>query len=109
MRTINPYFTAIRQADKIIGDSLKTKARRKKRIKGAVDYLNAVHCYKLVANQQDLGEKKTMTGREAFETNKAFSEIFRDEIGKEIDAGVPFGKTISTLKRWVLAKHEVEM
>jgi hypothetical protein len=50
-----------------------------------------------------------MTGREAFETNKVFSEIFRDEIGKEIDAGVPFGKTISTLKRWVLVKPDVEM
>jgi hypothetical protein len=109
MRTINPYFTAIRQADKIIGDNLRSKVLRKKHNKKAVDYLNAVHCYKLVANQQDLNEEKTMTGREAFETNKAFSEIFRDEIGKEIDAGVPFGKTKSTLKRWVLAKPEVEM
>jgi hypothetical protein len=109
MRTINPYFSAIRQADKFIGDSLRSKAFRKKRIGEKMDYLDDVHDYKLTANQQDLGEEKSMTGREAFQTNKVFSEIFRDEIGKEIDAGVPFGKTNSTLKRWVLAKPEVEM
>lgn len=107
MRTINPYFSAVRHADKIIGDSLRTKARRRKYNDGARTYIAELHRYKLVGKQQDLGEEAVMTGREAKTQNELLVEIYREEIRKEIDAGVKFGETVSVLKRWIIAERSV--
>jgi len=107
MRTINPYFSAIRQADKTIGDSLRTKVFRKKHNKEAYDYLDGTHRYKLVANQSDLGEETIMNGRQAREQNKVLMDIYREDIRAEIDAGVKFGQTTSAMKRWIIVERNV--
>ena len=107
MRTINPYFSAVRRADKIIGDGLRAKARRRKHNEGAHDYLNGTHSYKLTGNQKELGEEMVMTGRQAKAQNEVLMEIYREDIRAEIDAGVKFGQTVSVLKRWVIVERHV--
>lgn len=107
MRTINPYFSAVRRADKIIGDGLRAKARRRKNNEGAHDYLNGTHSYKLTGNQKELGEEMVMTGRQAKAQNEVLMEIYREDIRAEIDAGVKFGQTVSVLKRWVIVERHV--
>jgi hypothetical protein len=107
MTTINPYFSAVRQADKIIGDSLRAKARRRKHNESAHDYLNGTHSYKLVGNQKDLGEEMLMTGRQAKAQNEVLMEIYREDIRAEIEANVKFGQTTSVLKRWVIVDRHV--
>jgi hypothetical protein len=107
MRTINPYFSAVRRADKIIGDSLRAKARRRKHNEGAHDYLNGTHSYKLMGNQKELGEKTVMTGRQAKTQNEVLMEIYREDIRAEIDANVKFGQMVSVLKRWVIVERHV--
>ena len=107
MRTINPYFSAVRRADKIIGDGLRAKARRRKHNEDAQDYLNGTHSYKLQGNMKDLGEEMVMTGRQAKAQNQVLMDIYREEIRAEIDAGVKFGQTVSVLKRWVIVERHV--
>lgn len=107
MRTINPYFNAVRQADKIIGDSLRAKARKRKNNESAHDYLNGTHSYQLIGNQSELGEKMWMTGRQAKAQNEVLMEIYRQDIRAEIEADVKFGQTVSVLKRWVIVERYV--
>ena len=112
MRTVNPYFSAIRRADKIIGDNLRAKAHRKKHRKkhnkGACEYLDGTHSYKLVGLGQDLGEEAEMTGRQAKAQNEVMLEIYREDIRAEIDAGVKFGQTVSVLKRWIIVERHIK-
>lgn len=107
MRTVNPYFSAVRQADKIIGDQLRAKTRRKKNLEGATSYLSGTHQYKLVGNQKDIGDTRVMTGREAKEQNRVLMDMYREDLRVEIDEGVPFGKTTSVLRRWVVVERNV--
>lgn len=107
MRSINPYFHAVRLADKKIGDTLHAQARWKKRAKGANEYFNSFHRYKLTGNSKDLGEEVVMDGRQAKAQNQVLMDIFKEDIRAEIDAGVKFGQTVSVLQRWVIVERNV--
>jgi len=100
MRQINPYFEAVRRADKILGDGMKFRARWKRKQRDAIEYVNSMHRFRLMGNQDDLGEERVMTGREAKAQNELFMQNYRSEIQEEIDAGVKFGQTRSVLRRW---------
>ncbi|MBE7497087.1 MAG: hypothetical protein HS117_19270 [Verrucomicrobiaceae bacterium] len=108
MRAINPYFSAVRRADKLIGDSLRATARKQKRHKEAAEYLTGTHLYKLLGNSRDLGETMTMTGAQAKAQNDVLLEIYREDIRQEIESGVKFGATQSVLKRWVVVERHVD-
>ncbi len=107
MQTINPYFSAVRRADKFIGDGLRAKARRRKHNEGARAYLDGTHSYKLIGNGHELGEQMVMTGRQALAQNEVLLGIYREDIQAEIDAGVKYGQTASVLKRWVVVARHV--
>lgn len=48
-----------------------------------------------------------MTGREAKEQNRVLMDMYREDLRVEIDEGVPFGKTTSVLRRWVVVERNV--
>jgi len=107
MRNINPYFSAVRLADRMIGDSLRTKASKDKRIAKGREYLDGTHRYRLIGNQEFLGEEVVMGGREAKARNQCLMEQFQAELREQIDNGAKFGETSCVLKRWVVSERNV--
>ena len=108
MRTINPYMAAANRSP----DLFKMRALEARRITNEEEraqYLATAHEFELYNGQDATGEIEMMTGQDALQTNMELTAIFSKEIGKEIDAGVSFGKTISKRARWVLVKRDVEM
>lgn len=108
MRTINPYMAAANRSP----DLFKMRALEARRITNDEErakYLTTAHEFELYNGQDATGEIEMMTGQDALQTNMELTAIFSKEIGKEIDAGVPFGETSSKRARWVLVKRDVEM
>jgi hypothetical protein len=108
MTTINPYMAAAHRSP----DLFKMRAMEARQITSdeeRAEYLATAHEFELYNGQDATGEIEMMTGQDALQTNNELTAIFGKEIGKEIDAGVPFGKTSSKRARWMLVKRDVEL
>lgn len=67
---------------------------------GAVTYMESPQRYVLTVGGLNEGEEVTMLGSEAKAQNEAFASIFKEEIGKAIEAGKPFGTTGCKSRKW---------
>lgn len=52
-------------------------------------------------------DRRIGTGRDIKILNELFLKQYQAEVGAEIDAGVPYGQTKSTLKRWICVEKFV--
>jgi hypothetical protein len=108
MTTINPYMAAAHRSP----DLFRMRAMEARQITSDEErakYLATAHKFELYNGQDATGEIEMMTGQDALQTNNELTAIFGKEIGKEIDAGVPFGKTSSKRARWLIVKRDVEL
>jgi len=108
MRTIDTRLSIALEADRKVRSMVGRLKGRIKYAAKAHEYLSGTHRYKLIENQRDTGDITIMAGSQAKATNEVLLAKFREELALEIDAGVPYGKTTSNLRRWVILERNVQ-
>lgn len=91
MRTIAPFRTAERIGERVHEKRKQAVSHMKKRISGAVQYLESKHEFELVFCDKDggsTGEKRIMTGHEAKVTNALLRAEFIKAVKDAMDRGV---------------------
>ena len=104
MRTINPFWSASRLADRQIKDGLRARKRWGLRVKGATAYFDGTHRYELMENQKATGKFSVMMGRQAKALNDSLRADFVLIVRQTIDAG----KAVTEpLRRWCVRERNV--